>query len=111
MSKIILNLSLTSNQTENCNCREFIPTIFTPNNDNLNDFFGFSSDCIPSKYFRLQIFNRWGQLVFNSKDYKKSWNGRFKGQKYSDGVYSYIIQVKYQYGKSKRIVGKFTLKN
>jgi len=50
--------------SENCLCEEFIPNVFTPNGDGLNDFFGYQSNCIPLNYYNLKIFNRWGELFF-----------------------------------------------
>lgn len=56
----------------------YVPTAFTPNSDGLNDF----AVVIPVgikelKYF--SIYNRWGELVFTTKDYTKGWNGIYKG--------------------------------
>jgi gliding motility-associated-like protein len=56
----------------------YVPTGFTPNGDGLNDF----AVVIPAgikelKYF--SIYNRWGELVFTTKDYTKGWNGIYKG--------------------------------
>ncbi|HOS48836.1 MAG TPA: gliding motility-associated C-terminal domain-containing protein, partial [Bacteroidia bacterium] len=42
----------------------YIPNTFTPNGDGLNDTFGIAGEAL--KEFRMQIFNRWGQLVFES---------------------------------------------
>jgi len=76
-------------------CGEYrLPNIFTPNGDQKNDFL------IPFPYsgvesIDLQIFNRWGNLVFTSKDPDINWDGTFEGtnQPVSDGVYYYICDV------------------
>ncbi len=56
----------------------FVPNVFSPNGDNLNDVF------IPvtrgATQFHLQIFNRWGQLIFESTDKNKGWDGTFNGE-------------------------------
>ncbi|MDQ3048313.1 MAG: gliding motility-associated C-terminal domain-containing protein [Bacteroidota bacterium] len=61
-----------------------IPNIFTPNGDNLNDTF-FINDLPPNS--KLEIFNRWGNLLYESQDYKNNWT-------YStDGVYYYLLEL------------------
>ena len=96
--------------TENCLCQEFLPNVFTPNNDRLNDFFGYQSNCIPSKYYSLQIFNRWGEQIFESRDYNEKWDGTYKGSLCPTGVYSYLLIVQYKNDLGKRTIKrKFSL--
>jgi len=70
----------------------FVPSIFTPNGDNKNDFF-----YIPflSQYSnsQLTIFNRWGDQVFYSDNYQNEWDGTFKGGSLPAGTYYYILNV------------------
>lgn len=70
----------------------YVPSAFTPNSDGVNDFFGSSSSFIEE--FEIRIFNRWGQMVFYSNDLNEHWDGKFKGQKASSGVYFYKIKFK-----------------
>jgi gliding motility-associated-like protein len=70
-----------------------IPNIFTPNNDGINDVFkvtGKYTDCIK---FQLLVFNRWGQTIFDSgqKGEDTVWDGFYKGEKVSPGVYFFIL--------------------
>lgn len=51
----------------------FIPNIITPNNDNKNDQFVIEG--ISNKGWTLEIYNRWGSLVYNTDNYKNDWNG------------------------------------
>ncbi len=69
-------------------CPPSIPNVFSPNNDGLNDFFFI--DNLPAQ-FQLRIFNRWGQLVFESSDPGRLWNGEngVSGNKAVEGVYFY----------------------
>lgn len=69
----------------------FIPNIFTPNGDNYNPRFTVhgSNFC---KTYQIQIFNRWGERVFESGDILDSWDGTYKGKDVPDGVYFYIIK-------------------
>ncbi len=67
-----------------------IPNTFTPNGDGLNDYFTISYNIIPENYL-LTIYNRWGELVFETHNINKSWDGKHKGRKCNDGTYFYII--------------------
>ncbi len=76
----------------------FIPNIFSPNGDNINDFFQvFSKDeTIEIKAYR--IFNRWGSIIYEVKNFKineldKWWNGESKGKKMNNGSYTYYIEI------------------
>lgn len=68
----------------------FIPNAFTPNGDGVNDVFGVLDRNFAS--FEIWIYNRWGQLVFESKDAKFSWDGRLNGEFLQSGNYPYIIR-------------------
>lgn len=71
-----------------------VPNAFTPNGDNLNDKFGIiSPGTLP--VFEFYIFNRWGQLVFESTDQNEEWDGSYNGNPSPQGVY--IWKTKYQY--------------
>lgn len=72
----------------------FIPTSFTPNGDGINDLFGVVGTNVYE--FEIQIFDRWGNLVFHSKDINEKWNGSYKGNGYQSGaeVYNYLIRYK-----------------
>jgi len=69
----------------------FIPNSFSPNNDGNNDLFlvyGIKS-CI--EQYHLQIFNRWGNLVFNSIDLNEGWDGKYKGKALDSDVFVYQL--------------------
>lgn len=70
----------------------YIPNVFTPNNDGVNDIFFTPGSNITE--YQLDIFNRWGQLLFSSDQVLKGWDGTFKGQVVPDGVYVYILKAK-----------------
>jgi gliding motility-associated-like protein len=67
------------------------PNAFTPNNDGKNDAFkilnGFNL-----QGFHLIIYNRWGQNVFETKDYSKGWDGKLKGIAQDQGVYVWFCE-------------------
>jgi len=66
-----------------------VPTIFSPNNDNLNDQLCVLGGCIQT--MNLQIFNRWGEKIFESNDPTDCWDGTFRGEKVNTGTYIYKI--------------------
>ncbi|MBN2779160.1 MAG: gliding motility-associated C-terminal domain-containing protein [Bacteroidales bacterium] len=72
-----------------------LPNVFTPNDDGINDLF----QPIPPYYFvekiDIQIFNRWGLLMFETEDPDINWDGRYykNGKLVTDGVYYYICDV------------------
>lgn len=75
----------------------YIPTSFTPNNDGTNDaFFVQGSDINPEK-FEFQIFNRWGEVVFETNDITEPWIGQAaneSGEYYvPNGTYMYRVEV------------------
>lgn len=77
-----------------CDCEVAVPTAFSPNNDGKNDYFGVirQEDC-PVNGYVLRVFNRWGQMVFESYEVDKQWDGYFEGVPAAQGVYFYSIQL------------------
>lgn len=69
--------------------RIFIPNAFSPNGDGTNDEFKPVADC--SITFSMQVYNKWGSVVFSTEDVNEGWNGRFEGQEAPNGKYSYVI--------------------
>ena len=64
---------------------------FTPNNDGFNDYFEIRNNGI-SSIALVQIFNRWGEIVFETQDINLKWDGNFRGEPVNPGVYMYIIR-------------------
>lgn len=93
--------------------RIFIPNAFTPNGDDVNDSFSvatlsiFTSTQLKDLQFDLRIFNRWGQLIWETTDAKKSWDGKFNGTYVETGMYVYTL---YAHGyDNKRFAYKGTI--
>ncbi|MDQ3111533.1 MAG: gliding motility-associated C-terminal domain-containing protein [Bacteroidota bacterium] len=63
----------------------YVPNSFTPNKDALNDVFFAEGTDITS--FRMRIFDRWGELLFESSDIYDGWDGFYKGEKVPNDVY------------------------
>jgi gliding motility-associated-like protein len=68
-----------------------IPNVFTPNGDGNNDLFLITSERIES--YRLQLFNRWGNLIVESVDPSKGWDGQINGEPASEGTYFYQLEA------------------
>ena len=59
--------------------------------------------------YKLQVFNRWGTLIFESRDINTPWNGYYKGELCQQGVYVWYVEGKYATGKPFRKIGDITL--
>jgi gliding motility-associated-like protein len=72
----------------------YIPTAFTPNGDGLNDAFFIKGGSI--REFEFRVFDRWGNVVFESRDPETPWLGDFQGGDYyvTTGIYNYTLRVK-----------------
>jgi gliding motility-associated-like protein len=71
-------------------CDMYIPSAFTPNGDNLNETFGVV-DNVALQYYSMQIFSKWGELIFSSNDVTQKWDGTFKGKKMPIGSYLWML--------------------
>jgi len=87
----------------------FIPNSFTPNGDGSNEVF--TPKAIGIKKYQMDIFDRWGQLLFSSNEIEKGWDGRAKkgGDILPQDVYVYKITVTQNTGKPKQYAGHITL--
>jgi gliding motility-associated-like protein len=85
----------------------YVPNVFTPNGDGINDFFLVYGNTIET--MRLVIYNQWGQELFISTDRQKGWDGTFRGNQSPAGRYSYALEVKSQSGNKITKSGSFNL--
>ena len=69
-----------------------IPNAFSPNGDGLNDAWEIFS-VIGNIDVIVEIYNRWGEIIFYSKGYSEPWNGTYKGSPVPEGTYAYIVRV------------------
>lgn len=93
-----------------------IPNAFTPGSggngyydpaDISNDIFYPFADYV--EHFRMSIFNRWGELIFESKDIRFGWNGTYRGEPCPQDVYVYKIEFTFSDGENITRVGDITL--
>jgi gliding motility-associated-like protein len=76
-----------------------IPNCFSPNGDGINDVWYISGACLES--LEGKIFNRWGMQVKSFSNINDEWNGKYNGENVPDGVYFYMLEIKYHSGISK----------
>ena len=72
-------------------CYIAVPTAFTPNNDGKNDLLH-PLNAIKADQLDFKVFNRWGQLVYETHDWKQGWDGTINGQPQGSGVYVWFLQ-------------------
>lgn len=87
----------------------YLPNSFSPNEDELNDFFGPFTEGVNSDGFIMYIFDRWGSLVYQTDNINNPWDGKMDGNYAKDGVYLYYIKFKTVKGEEKKIRGSVTL--
>jgi gliding motility-associated-like protein len=85
----------------------FVPNTFTPNGDGFNDVLLVYGKDIAR--IDLNIFNRWGELVFVSETQSLGWDGTYKGELVPPGVYAYQLLVTYLDGSEELLKGTITL--
>jgi gliding motility-associated-like protein len=86
----------------------YMPNAFSPNGDGLNDVFRPTPvGIVRTNYFR--VFNRYGELMFDTKEYRKGWDGTFKGKKQDQGTYVWMIGGLTRDGKTLEMKGTVIL--
>lgn len=86
----------------------YIPNAFSPNNDGINDRFKVSFSSV-FRDISLQVFGRWGNMVFAGKGNTLYWDGTLKGTQLPTGVYIYTLSYTGPSGEKKNRKGTITL--
>jgi gliding motility-associated-like protein len=88
----------------------YIPNVFTPDGNGLNDVFQPKGIGIDESEYKMMIFDRWGELIYESNNFQKGWDGSVKGSrgKAKEDVYVYKIFIKDLKGKIHEYVGHVT---
>jgi gliding motility-associated-like protein len=68
-----------------------LPNAFSPNGDNLNDYFKAMGPSDGIQDYTLVIYNRWGQLVWEATNFSDSWDGTYKGENAPAGIYAWYM--------------------
>ncbi len=86
----------------------YMPNAFSPNADGLNDVFRPTPvGIVRTNYFR--VFSRYGELLYDTKEYRKGWDGTFKGKKQDQGTYVWMISGLTRDGKTLEMKGTVIL--
>ncbi|WP_298736884.1 gliding motility-associated C-terminal domain-containing protein [uncultured Chitinophaga sp.] len=102
-----LSAAVTGSATNPAGNQVFIPNMFSPNGDGVNDVFLVYGNTIAS--LEMHIYNAWGQEVFVTKDQRQGWNGTMNGKIQPSGVYVYIVIAKLQNGTTVNRKGNVTV--
>ena len=94
---------------DDCGQGIFIPNVFSPNGDNINDEWIVYIDDPDVRGIECRIFDRWGNLVFETNEIPVAWNGRFGERELNPGVYVYVVILTKQDGESDVRSGDITL--
>ena len=91
----------------------WLPNVFTPNGDGVNDYFGIPQGAHPEffKNVDLKVFNRWGSLLYHTSSVNEPWDGTFEDRMLAEGVYFYILNVEDACTNQKELKGFVHLMN
>ena len=90
----------------------FIPNAFTPDDNGTNDVFTVMNNPTVASIEKLQIFDRWGELIWEAHDFipeKLGWDGNFRGKPMNPAVFVYVAHVLFKDGEKGKFAGDFTL--
>ena len=85
-----------------------MPSAFTPNNDGLNDFL-YPLNAYKATNLVFKVFDRWGQLVFETNDWTRKWDGSIGGVPQTTAVYIWVLTYKDENQKHVFLKGTTTL--
>ncbi len=71
----------------------FVPNVFTPNGDNVNDLFEVFGKINGVEYLEIQIFNRLGEKVFESSNHQFKWDGSYKGESLAPQIFTWQMRL------------------
>lgn len=92
---------------DGCSSQIYVPTVFSPNGDGVNDVF--HAYGIHVKNFQMEIYDRWGGQVFESRHILSGWDGTLKRKAMPSGVYAYRIIATFLNGETIDERGSLTL--
>lgn len=93
---------------DNCNSFIYFPSAFSPNNDGVNDLFK-PKYSIDLTQYQMRIYNRWGELLYESTDVNEGWNGSFRNVPQPLGVYVWTSSYAFRDGKKNTESGNLTI--
>ena len=88
----------------------YVPNAFSPNNDNENDYFRiYLANIACVKYFKLMIYSRWGEKIFQTNDPGFLWDGSFPGTQQNSAVFTYYMYLRFENGDEVNKKGNVSL--
>jgi gliding motility-associated-like protein len=92
----------------------YVPNVFSPNGDGINDYFTIYSSDPFANIIEIEIFDRWGELVFYKTNFPVNqmdlgWDGQFKGRAMNPGVFVCVATVRLSTGSLSGVYGDLTL--
>ena len=85
----------------------YAPSAFSPNEDGVNDYFSLKGQYIST--IRLEIYNRWGEIIYNGDGYNTGWDGTLNGRKAQNDIYVWKAFVVYSSNFSNSLTGMVQL--
>jgi gliding motility-associated-like protein len=92
----------------------YIPNAFSPNDDGFNDRFTIYSDISVRQINKMQVFDRWGEMIFENDDFfpnseAEGWNGKFRDEILNPGLYVYVVEIEFIDGEVQTFSGDVLL--
>jgi gliding motility-associated-like protein len=89
----------------------YVPNAFTPNDDGINDYFYPSGLGISNDGYEFSIFNRWGQMIWNTNEFGETWDGKAIGGSdlVQQDIYIWKVALKQMDGTNKNYIGHVKL--
>ncbi len=85
----------------------YIPNVFSPNGDGDNDVLYVRGNGL--EYIEFKVYNRWGEIVFQTETLSTGWDGTYKGQTVEPGVYSYMLRYTFAGESRQTMSGTITV--
>ena len=92
----------------NCSGNLWLPNIFSPNNDQLNDVL-YVRGAETAQSFVFMIYNRWGEKVFETTEHTVGWDGTYRGEPLNSAVFAYMVTATFIDGTEAILNGTVTL--
>jgi gliding motility-associated-like protein len=87
----------------------YVPNAFTPNGNGINDVWEVFGNKKVWKYIEVEIYDRWGEKIFQSNDLNMYWDGKYKGNLVEPGVYVYTLKLTFIDGYTVSNKGSITV--
>ena len=92
----------------NCSGNLWLPNIFSPNNDQLNDEL-YVRGAETAQSFVFMVYNRWGEKVFETTEHTVGWDGTYRGEPLNSAVFAYLVTATFIDGSEAILKGTATL--